>query len=102
MEYLDYRQAASNTALLQGREDYWTDRGMYSWAIEQVKWCYTLTLKTEMRVVLRTPQLAGKLQNVRYSPLQHLRDFDPTSPYWVDGGVSLRTPGTLHSIWLGR
>ena len=102
MEYLDYRQAASNTALLQGREDYWTDRGMYSWAIEQIKWCYTLTLKTEMRVVLRTPQLAGKLQNVRYSPLQHLRDFDPSSPYWVDGGVSLRTPSALHSVWLGR
>jgi hypothetical protein len=102
MEYLDYRQAASNTALLRGREDFWTDRGMYSWAIEQVKWCHTLSLKTEMRVVLRTPQLAGKLQNVRYSPLQHLRDFDPSSPYHVDGGVSLRTPSQLYAAWLSR
>lgn len=101
MEYLDYRQAASNTTLLRGREDFWTDRGMYSWAIDNLKWCYDLTLKTEMRVVLRTPQLAGKLQNVRYSPLQHLRDFDPSSPYHTDGGVSLRTPSTLHSVWLG-
>ncbi len=100
LEYLDYRQAAPDVSLLQGREDFWTDRGMYSWAIDNLKWCFDLTLKTEMRIVLRTPQLAGKLQNVRYSPLQHLRDYDPTSPYYVDGGVSIRTPSTLYAAWL--
>ena len=100
VEYLDYRQAASDTALLRGREDFWTDRGLYSWAIENQKWCYELTLKTEMRVVLRTPQLAGRIDNVMYSPMQHLRDPMPTSPYHVDGGVSLRSPGTVYSTWL--
>ena len=34
MEYLDYRQAASDVALLRGREDFWTDGGMWAWAIE--------------------------------------------------------------------
>jgi hypothetical protein len=100
LEYLDYRQAASDTALLRGREDFWTDRGIYSWAIENQKWCYELTVKTEMRIVLRTPQLAGRIDNVMYSPMQHLRDPMPTSPYHVDGGVSLRSPGTVYSAWL--
>jgi len=99
MEYVDYRQAASDTALLRGREDFWTDRGEYSWAIDQEKWCYELSVKTEQRVVLRTPQLAGRIQNVAYSPLQHLRDPQPDSPYWVDGGVSLRRAGTRYAVW---
>jgi hypothetical protein len=100
MEYLDYRQAASDTALLRGREDFWTDRGMWSWAIETLNWCYKLKLKTEQRVVLRTPQLAGRIDNVRYSPLQHLRDYNPDSPYHVDGGVSLRPTSQVYSVWL--
>lgn len=100
LEYLDYRQAASDTALLRGREDFWTDRGIYSWAIENLNWCYKLKLKTEMRVVLRTPQLAGRIQNVMYSPLQHLREDEPTSPYFVDGGVSIRIADTKYAAWL--
>jgi len=100
MEYLDYRQAATDTALLRGREDFWTDAGMWSWAIENTKWCYKLSLKTEQRVILRTPQLAGRIDHVMYSPMQHLRDQDPTSPYWIDGGVSLRQHATDYAVWL--
>jgi hypothetical protein len=101
MEYLDYRQAASDVALLRGREDFWTDGGMWSWAIENLNWCFKLKLKSEQRVVLRTPQLAGRIDNVRYTPLQHLRDPQPTSPYWSDGGVSLRETATDYAVWLG-
>jgi hypothetical protein len=99
-QYVDYRQAAADIRLLRGKEDFWTDRGIFSWALEQTKWCYKLSLKTEQRVVLRTPQLAGRIDNVRYSPLQHLRDFDPDSSYWVDGGVSLRPTGSKYAAWL--
>jgi len=100
MEHLDYRQAASDVALLRGREDFWTDGGMWSWAIENLNWCFKLKLKSEQRVVLRTPQLAGRIDHVRYTPLQHLRDPQPDSPYWVDGGVSIRYPSTDYSVWL--
>ena len=99
MEHIDYRQAASDTALLRGREDFWTDRGVFSWAIENLKWCYELTVKTEQRIILRTPQLAGRIQNIRYTPLQHLRDPLPDSPYWVDGGVSFRSPTATYAVW---
>ena len=101
-EYLDYNSgiANANVQLLRGMQDFWTDDGIYSWAIEQMKWCYKLALKTEQRIILRTPQLAGKIQNVKYIPLQHLRSSDPTSPYFADGGVSLRnTDETFYAVW---
>jgi hypothetical protein len=98
-QHVDYRQAAADINLLRGREDFWTDRGIFSWALEQIKWCYKLSLKTEQRIVLRTPQLAGRIDNVMYSPLQHLREPDPDSSYWVDGGVSLRSVPSSYAVW---
>jgi hypothetical protein len=101
LEYLDYRQASVDTSLLRGKEDFWwTDNGLFSWAIENNKWCYKLSAKVEPRVVLRTPQLAGRIQSIRYTPLQHLREPDPSSPYNYDGGVSIRNAGTRYAVWL--
>ena len=100
LEYSDYRLAAPDTALLQGTEHYWwTDNGMFSWAIEWNKWCYKLSVKTEPRIVLRTPQLAGRIDSVMYTPLQHTREFDPASQYFADGGVSLRGNTRYVSVW---
>ena len=103
-EYLDYRQAQSDVNLLRGMEQFfWTDQGFYSWALEQIKWCYKLALKVEPRVVLRTPQLAGRIDAIKYSPLQHGRDTDPSSSYFADGGVSIR--GGLnapYAVWSTR
>ena len=99
-QYVDYRQAAADIRFLRGKEDFWTDAGIFSWALEQTKWCYKMSAKTEQRIVLRTPQLAGRIQNVRYGPLQHLREADPDSPYWVDGGASLRAAGNKYAVWL--
>lgn len=100
-EYLDYRDsfADANVALLRGRHDFWTDGGVYSWAIENDRWCYSLSLKTEQRIVLRTPHLAGKIQNVKYIPLQHLRSSDPSSSYFADGGVSVRGERAFFAVW---
>jgi hypothetical protein len=99
-EYLDYRGAAPDEAFLRGRQNWFnTDAGMYSWTYLEKRWCYSLSLKTEQRVVLRTPQLAGVIQNVGYSPLQHLREPDQANVYHVDGGVSLRTQSTRYAIW---
>lgn len=100
-EYVDYKQAQPDISLLRGMEQFfWTDAGLYSWALEQIKWCYKLSLKTEQRVILRTPQLAGRIDNVKYSPLQHLREPFADSPYNFDGGVSVRDNlGTYYSVW---
>lgn len=105
-EYVDYRRADADTSLLRGMENYfWTDNGVYSWAIENLKWCYKLSAKTEQRVVLRTPHLAGRIDAVKYSPLQHLRQPNPDDPYFQDGGVSLRTNTIVsepYAVWTTR
>jgi len=100
IEYLDYRAASSDIALLRGMENFWTDDGRFFWAAEFVKWCYKLSVKSEERIVLRTPQLAGRIDNVLYRPLQHFRSPDPDSPYFADGGVSLRPDETVRAVWL--
>lgn len=100
-EYLDYRHSfvGANNRLADNRTDFWTDDGVYSWAIDNNLWCYQLALKTEQRVILRTPHLAGKIQHVRYTPLQHLRSPFATSDYFADGGVSIRQDGTKYAVW---
>lgn len=100
MEYVDYNAGVGDLRLLNGRESFWTDNGRFLWAIDDLRQCYDLYVKTEPRVVLRTPQLAGVVQNIKYSPLQHIRQPDPDSPYWVNGGVSFREPGTQYAAWL--
>lgn len=102
MEYLDYREAAPELPLLRNKEDFWwTDSGRYSWAIDQDKWCYKIAGKIEARVILRAPQLAGRIDHVRISPLQHVREsIDTSSVYFADGGLSLRdVPSTSYAVW---
>lgn len=106
MEHLDFRAAQADVNLLRGMEQFfWTDNGMYSWAYEQVKWCYKLALKIEPRVVLRAPHLAGRLDHVLYSPLQHERSSDPASSYFKDGGISINPNAVLsapYAVWSSR
>lgn len=101
VEHVDYRQGARDLALLRNTEQFWTDRGMYSWVTEFNKWCYELCAKIEMRIVLRTPQLAGRIDDVLYAPLQHLRSPFADDAYFLDGGVSLRgNPQPQQAVWL--
>jgi hypothetical protein len=104
LEYLDYRQARMDTANMGGKETFWvTNNGMYSWSLtDHYGWCYVLHLKSEPRVVLRAPQLAGKIQAIKFTPLQHLRSSYPDSAYWQDGGVSVLSSGTRYAVWAGQ
>jgi hypothetical protein len=100
-QYVDYKQGAVDTALLKNLEEFfWTDNGSYLWAVEQTRYCYDISGLTEQRVVLRTPHLAGRIDAVKYSPLQHLRDYHPDSPYFKDGGISVRNAITdPYAVW---
>jgi len=106
MEHVDFRAAQADVNLLRGMEQFfWTDGGLYSWAYEQVKWCIKLSLKQESRIVLRAPHLAGRLDHVRYSPLQHERSPFPDDPYFKNGGISLNASAVLsapYAVWSSR
>lgn len=99
LEHVDYRAASRDVNMLRGTQEFWTDDGRYYWAAEYIKWCYKLSVKIEPRVVLRTPQLAGRIDAVQYEPLQHLMSPYPDSPYFQDGGASLRADETTYAVW---
>jgi hypothetical protein len=99
MEHVDYRAAQPDVNLLRGTQEFWTDDGKYYWAIEHAKWCYKLSVKSEQRVILRTPQLAGRIDSIKYIPTQHFRSPYPDDPYFVDGGVSMRSDTFTHHVW---
>lgn len=102
-EFIDYRRIRTKLAPMgvgASKLPFWTDSGRFLWTMDFYKTCFELMATIEPRVVLRTPQLAAKIQNVRYTTVKKVRDFDPASPYWVDGGISLRAaPATLSHVW---
>lgn len=101
-QYLDYRGAAKDVGFARGNlHVWWTDGGVFAWSLEQTKWCYKFSLKSQQRIILQAPHLAGRIDQVKYIPLQHLRDPQPDQPYHQDGGVSLRsTAASRYAVWL--
>jgi hypothetical protein len=101
-EHIDYRGVQTQLSPLGPgvrNAPFWTSDGRFLWVYRENGYCFDLQAKVEPRVVLRTPQLAGKIQNVRYTPLTHLRSFEPSSPYHFDGGVSLRSVTASSHVW---
>ncbi|RPJ28015.1 MAG: hypothetical protein EHM33_05915 [Chloroflexi bacterium] len=95
MEYYDYRNdvlpAAGDAHALP--TFFWSDNGVALWSLKAPdNWCIEVISKIEPRLILRTPQLAGRLQNVVYIPLQHTDDPLPSQDYHVNGGVTTGRP----------
>jgi hypothetical protein len=100
-QYLPHQMSVPQTNLLNGMHTWWTDGGRFLWSMDGSFTCFKLKMETDPRVVLRTPHLAWKIQNVKYEKLVPYRDPDPTSDYWKDGGVSLRNISpTQYATWL--
>lgn len=94
-EYFDYSKGAL-PAVNDARANafFWSDNGIFLWGIRPPNnWCIDAITKFEPRLILRTPQLAGRLQHVVYVPLQHTDDPLPSQYYHVNGGVSSGRPG---------
>jgi len=102
LEYVDFNDPLMQMpSEIKTHGQWWpTDGGRYLWTMEQMRYCFKIMGKLEPRLILRTPQLAGKIQNIKYSPLQVIRDWNPESPYYAGGGdSSYTTPPTYYSEW---
>jgi len=105
-EYFDY---SGNNAAMSALRDtafggmdtsFWTDGGKFLWGRKPMNnWCLQWLSKTEPRLILLTPHLAGRLLNVVYTPLQHTRDPFTNDDYFVDGGVTSRGAPLHYSDW---
>jgi hypothetical protein len=66
---------------------FFTDGGRYIWHVPPPNnFCVQLRAWIEPRLILRTPHLAARLQNVRYCPLINNREPYPDDDYFVNGG----------------
>jgi hypothetical protein len=50
--------------------------------------CVQMLVTTETRLIMRTPYLAGRINNFRYTPLEPVQSPWPDSSYYKNGGVT--------------
>lgn len=97
LEYFEYQNPSLSEALgnmILGR----IEGAFLTWP-KQTNLCIQWQTKVEPRLILRTPWLAGRLQNVAYCPIEHTRDVFPDDPYFVDGGKTSRPGPSFHDLW---
>lgn len=99
IEYKDYRFISSEiraTDDMIGGFYKASPDGRFSWSLVRDGPCFKIQAETEPRILLRVPQLAARIQNVKYVPQQHIREPDFDSPYRLKGGVSTRGPTSYY------
>lgn len=106
-EYFNHENADIQQVLGEGRvggaNGVWTEgNGAWIFTVERTRLCVFWEGKIEPRIVLRTPQLAGRITNVAYEPLQHVRQPFPADGYFVNGGQTYRSAGSLYTSWGNR
>lgn len=97
LEYFDYTNPSISTAL--GNLVLAKVEGAFLTWVRQTNQCVVWQTKVEPRLVMRTPWLAGRLQNVQYCTPQHPREPFPDDPYFVDGGRTSRPGPSLFAHW---
>jgi hypothetical protein len=101
-EHMDYSSLGRELRPLGGgsaKPTFWTDGGRFMWTIRHNGFCFDLQAKVEPRVILAAPQLAGKIQNVRYASSPHLVSPYPGTDGYLNGGVTSRTVTTGEAVW---
>lgn len=97
MEYFQYANPSLQDAL--GNLVLARIEGAFLTWPRQTNQCVVLQSKIEPRLILRTPWLAGRLQNVVYCPIEHTQDVFPDDPYFRDGGRTGRPGPSFTDIW---
>lgn len=74
-EHQDYR-AIGNEIVdpITNHLRYWTDEGRFLWTVDQRLNCFSMHANTKPRLVFRTPQLAGRIDDIQITPIVTLPD----------------------------
>lgn len=80
-----------------------SDGGMFRWYSLQSRGCVSWDFVTQFRLVVRTPQLAGRITNVGYAPMQHFRSaFNDEADYFLNGGrTNYPSTPSYYASWNG-
>lgn len=80
--------AAFVASQANGGMTFTSDGGLMRWYSNFKNGCLKLNYEFDPKLFVITPQLAWRIDNVAYAPLQHLRSAFPTSDYFFDGGAT--------------
>jgi len=98
MEYFDYRGPFGMQSVLDSMAPDQVYRvsgdGRFIMMLQSPNsFCRQIQMRTSKRVVLRTPFLAARIDNLMYNVYLHERDAYPDSSFYVNGGAtSFKTP----------
>lgn len=100
LEYFQYTNPSIDSALVGNMVlARALENGAYLETVDQTRTCITWQATIEPRLIMRTPWLAGRIQNVKYCPLLMNRQPFPTDPYWVNGGTQTRPGPSYYNPW---
>lgn len=68
------------------------NNGLYQMGYQSTGMCDLYLLASKMRLILETPFLAGRIDNILFSYLAPTRNAIPGQSLYADGGVSYYTP----------
>lgn len=86
-------------ARLAGEATFTSDNGVFRWYVQFRNGCLKLVYEFSPKLVCLAPQLAGRITNVGYEPLQHEREAYPDSAYFFNGGVTETAPVKFYTGW---
>lgn len=99
-QYFDQNYTLAQNTEARNTRLWTSDNGLFLWGADaSYVLCETVQATLEWRLLMQTPQLAGRITNVKYAPLQHLRQHDPSDLYFLNGGVTERPNPTFYSMW---
>ena len=97
LEYFQFQNPSIQDAL--GNMVIGRIEGAFLTWVRQTNLCFQWQSKIEPRLIMRTPWLAGRLNNVVYCPIQHVPDAFPDDPYHVNGGGTSRPGPSFYDLW---
>lgn len=98
LEYFDYSNPSAQAAI-NNMGLYRSEGAFLTWP-KQKNTCIQWQTRVEPRLIMRTPWLAARIQNVVYCPIEHVREPFPDDPYYVGGGGEISRAGpSYYALW---
>lgn len=101
MEYFDYRNQYGMQGALTtlGPDNVYKVSGdgrFIMMLLSPQSFCRQILMRTSKRIILRTPFLAARIDNIQYNVYIHERDYNADSSFYVNGGNTSYVPPTFY------
>lgn len=91
-------EATAMANLTGSNSNYMTsNKGFWAAAAAQTLMCMEYAFASQPRLILETPWLAARIDNVKFKLNRYSRQMFPGDPYHYNGGVTIRYPDQLYS-----